>query len=52
MAMIASKGFVEAVVDDCAGALPRSALEEDKRSVALIPSAEEELFAAWICEAE
>lgn len=51
MAMTASKGLEEAPVDDCAGALLRSALEEDKRSVALIPSAEEELLAAWSCEA-
>lgn len=51
MVMIASKGRVAAGAGDWGDALLRSAVEEDKRSVALIPSAEEEPWAAWSWEA-
>lgn len=44
--MIASKGFVLRDPEDDVGDLVRSVVEDESRSVALIPSAEEELAAA------
>lgn len=47
MAMIASKGPAFC----CAGGLVRSTDDDESRSVALIPSAEEEVLAAWSWDA-
>lgn len=51
MVIIASNGRVVADVGDCGDALLMSAVEEESRSVALIPSPEDELLAACSCEA-
>lgn len=47
--MMASKGLDAA--EDGDGDLLRSVVEDESRSVALEPSADEEPLAAWICEA-
>lgn len=48
MAMMASKGAVEAAVWDCVGREVRSVVEEPRRS----PAEREELCVDWIWEAE
>jgi hypothetical protein len=48
IAMMASKGLAAVEVGDV---LLRSAVEDDNKSVALIPPADDDPLAAWSCEA-